>query len=109
MPEKESECLDNGHDGKGNPHCRRGLRVDFPDKIRVGHHVKGCYQHADDGRYRQRTDEWRYGSRGHQCVLVFISFHNADTNVGKKDKLRDLSFFFPYKYVSLCPICKEKV
>ena len=51
------------------------------------------------------------GGMGAVVISVYLSlyFRFMDTKVGKKDKLRHLSFFFPYKYVSLCPIREEKV
>lgn len=79
VPEEKTESLDDGHDRKRNTHGRSSLRVDFPHKIRVNHHIDRRNHHADDCRNGQRTDERRNRRSGHLGKLVLmLVFHHME-------------------------------
>ena len=70
MSTKETECLDNGHDGKGDTYSRGRLCIDFSDKVSIGHDIERGNQHTDDGRNGQSTDEAWYRCRGHKGIFI---------------------------------------
>lgn len=75
MSEEKSCGLNYRHNGKYDSHCRRTLCVNLAHKECVGHIVKACHQHGDDGGERHGQYYSVYWGLRQECIVV--SFHEA--------------------------------
>ena len=70
LAEGEADGLDDGHEGEGHAHRRRGAGADPAHKEGVGHVVEGGDEHADDGGHRQGGHQTGDGGLGHLGEFV---------------------------------------